>query len=335
MLPNIIVSAIISTYNSEQFIEGKIIDLIDQTIINNLEIIIVNSGSEQNEDEIIKKYLKLHYNIKYIKTPNQETIYKAWNRAIKVAEGKFICNSNTDDRLRRDAYEIMSNYLEANHSVGLIYADQYYSNSPNQEFDSLKKIDKYPKPDYTKLLLLERCIIGSQPMWRKSIHDELNIWFDEKYEIAGDYEFELKLTDVYQIKHIPKYLGVYFKSLEQSNKEFQSFEKTFNETVEIMTIYLKKFIHSNDQKIIYRYFILFRAMKFLPKKIYSAAKVILRKFYPRKEIPSYEFLVWYISFVFEQRGDIEQAIKVCYNFIKGSHSHLINFRLKQLATIKD
>ena len=80
----ILVSAIISTYNSEKFIRGKIEDLLAQTIIDKLEIIIVNSGSQQNEDEIIREYLDKYHNIKYIKTKARETISKAWNRGIKI-----------------------------------------------------------------------------------------------------------------------------------------------------------------------------------------------------------------------------------------------------------
>ena len=43
-----LVSAIISTYNSAFFIRGRIENLLNQTISDQLEIIIVNSGSDEN-----------------------------------------------------------------------------------------------------------------------------------------------------------------------------------------------------------------------------------------------------------------------------------------------
>src|SRR3989304_3715745 len=109
MLKSPLVSVIISTYNSEKFIERKILDLLQQSIVDRMEIIIVNSGSEQNEESIVLKYCKLYENVKYIKTDNRETIYKAWNRGIRTAKGKYITNANTDDLLRNDALEILSN----------------------------------------------------------------------------------------------------------------------------------------------------------------------------------------------------------------------------------
>lgn len=54
--PQMKVSAIISTYNSEKFIKGCLEDLINQTLYKKgeLEIVVIDSASKQNEKEIIK-----------------------------------------------------------------------------------------------------------------------------------------------------------------------------------------------------------------------------------------------------------------------------------------
>lgn len=129
-----LISAIISTYNSERFIRGKIEDLLQQTIFDKLEIVIVNSGSQQNEEEIIKEYIEKYPNIKYIRTEERETIYKAWNRGIKISNGKYITNTNTDDRLKENALEILSTELEKYPNVGVVYADQYITTMQNQGY---------------------------------------------------------------------------------------------------------------------------------------------------------------------------------------------------------
>ncbi len=200
----ILVTAIISTYNSEKFLEGRLRNLFEQSIRNNLELVIINSGSEQNEEEIVKKFIGKGIPIKYIRTEERETIYKAWNKAIKVSNGKFITNANTDDRLKDDALEFLLAYLSNNPDVGMVYADQYISSIPNQGFlDSRKgKICRFP--DFKRIYSFERCIIGSQPMWRADIHFKDDIWFDESLEVSGDHEFQLRISQKYTIHHIKK-----------------------------------------------------------------------------------------------------------------------------------
>jgi predicted O-methyltransferase YrrM len=52
---NCVVSAIVSTFNAERFLAGCLDDLERQTIADQMEIIVINSGSEQNEDKIVRE----------------------------------------------------------------------------------------------------------------------------------------------------------------------------------------------------------------------------------------------------------------------------------------
>ncbi|MBU1863539.1 MAG: glycosyltransferase, partial [Candidatus Omnitrophica bacterium] len=99
-----LISAIVSAYKSERFMRGKLVDLLKQTIGRQLEIIVVDSHSPENEGAIVREFMKSHSNIKYIRTKSRESVYQAWNRGIQAASGMYITNANTDDRLRPDAF---------------------------------------------------------------------------------------------------------------------------------------------------------------------------------------------------------------------------------------
>ena len=88
-----LVSAIISIYNCEKFIRGCLEDLERQTIADRIEIVAVNSGSQENEKDIIREYQNKYSNIVYLETNKRETIYKAWNRGITAASGKYVTNA--------------------------------------------------------------------------------------------------------------------------------------------------------------------------------------------------------------------------------------------------
>jgi len=208
-----LVTAIVSTYNNERFIRGCLEDLENQTIADRLEIIVVNSGSQQNEESIVKEFQQKYDNIVYIRTEQRERIYAAWNRAVKVARGRFITNANTDDRHRKDALEIMASALEANPDVGLVYGDQIRTDIENDTFENHHGTKFERRADYSHQRLLFGCCVGSQPMWYSSLHKELG-YFDESLDCAGDWDFWLRVSSKCKFKHIPEFLGLYYYNKE-------------------------------------------------------------------------------------------------------------------------
>ncbi|MGB2865501.1 MAG: glycosyltransferase [Sedimentisphaerales bacterium] len=204
-----LVSAIVSTYNSEHFLRGCLEDLERQTIAGELEIVVVNSGSQQNEEAIVKEFQQKYDNIVYIRTEQREGIYSAWNRAARVAQGTYLTNANTDDRHRNDALEIMAKTLQENPDIALVYGDQICTDTPNGTFDRHHSKQIAKRPEYTRERLLLGCCVGSQPMWRKSLHSELG-FFDETLTCASDWDFWLRISSKYKFKHIPDFLGLYY-----------------------------------------------------------------------------------------------------------------------------
>jgi glycosyltransferase involved in cell wall biosynthesis len=204
-----LVSAIVSTYNSECFLRGCLEDLERQTIAKELEIIVVNSGSQQNEEAIVKEFQQKYDNIVYIKTEEREGIYAAWNRAVKAARGEFITNANTDDRHREDALEIMARTLQGNPDVALVYGDQICTDTANGSFGHHHTLKVMKQPEYSRERLLFGNCVGSQPMWRGSLHNEIG-YFDETLTCAGDWDFWLRISSKYRFKHIPEFLGLYY-----------------------------------------------------------------------------------------------------------------------------
>ena len=320
-----IVSAIVSTYDSERFIKGKIEDLLAQTIVKELEIIIVNSGSKQNEDVIIQEYLKLHDNIKYIYTDQRETVYKAWNRGIKISAGEFITNANTDDRLKKDAYEVLLNTLKRDDDVGLVYADQYLSNVENQKFDEAKKNKLIKFPDYSHLRQLERCLVGSQPMWRASLHFKDNLWFNENYEVSGDHEFELQISEKYKILHLPVPLGVFYKSPSKTNKETENMQRTRFEVEQVTTLNLQKYLESKSENELVDLRNKFKTIILLPillsELLVRIDKLLFPGIYRRFFKYSIEFIYYLNILIYLKFGKSDQAFKLCRKYLRFKKSN--------------
>jgi len=208
--PGILVSAIVSTYKSERFIEGCLEDLVGQTLFKRgqLEIVVVDSCSPEKEGVAVKRFQERYKNIIYVRTNRRETLYAAWNRAIRAASGEYITNSNTDDRHRSDALEVMAGALSGHPEISLVYSDCLLSTTPNEPFDrnSGSRIYKYPEFFAPSALLHYQ--FGPQPMWRKSIHDNVGL-FDGTMRAAGDYDFNLRFAQGFNALHLSETLGSY------------------------------------------------------------------------------------------------------------------------------
>ncbi len=206
------VSAIISTYNSEKYIRGCLQDLVDQTLYKQgeLEIVIVDSASQQNEQSIVKEFQAKYKNIVYERTPDRETLYTAWNRAIKMSHGKYITNTNTDDRHRFDALEVMADYLDTHPEIALVYADQLITTVPNDTFATTQANRLWKWPPYSYEQMKQGCCVGSQPMWTKSLHEKYG-YFRSEFHCAGDYEFWLRIGSLGEkLALIHDILGLYY-----------------------------------------------------------------------------------------------------------------------------
>ncbi|MDR3627619.1 MAG: glycosyltransferase [Ignavibacteriaceae bacterium] len=238
------VSAIVSTYNSEKFIEGCLNDLVNQTLYakGGLEIVVINSGSNQNEEDIVKGYIKKYPDISYIKT-ERESIYQAWNRGIKAAKGVYVTNANTDDRHKPDALEKMLNVFESSPDTDVVYADIYNTTTPNDTWASPTPKTETNWIPFDSDLILFGCFLGPQPMWKKSLHDRFG-YFDESLKVVGDYEFWVRISHAARFYHINEKLGLYLYSSKSAEHRDQLL--TDNEHYAVQEKYFNAFVQTGQ-----------------------------------------------------------------------------------------
>ena len=102
------ISIIVPIYNAEKYLNKCIKSLINQTK-QELEFVLVNDGSTDTSEDIIKSYKDKR--IKYFKNKNQG-IGKTRNFGIDKATGKYIMFLDSDDYLATHACEELFNKAE-------------------------------------------------------------------------------------------------------------------------------------------------------------------------------------------------------------------------------
>ena len=108
---NYILSVIIPAYNVEKYIDRCLDSLVNQTIFEKIEVIIVNDGSTDKTKEYAEKYIKKYSNI-FLYNQKNRGVSNARNLGIDKAIGKYITFLDTDDWVDLNCYEKMCSVLE-------------------------------------------------------------------------------------------------------------------------------------------------------------------------------------------------------------------------------
>ncbi len=127
------VSVIVPVYNMEKYLSRCLTSLINQTI-DNLEIIVVNDGSTDKSDEIIKEYKKANNNIRYV-TKENGGLSSARNFGLLYATGEYIAFLDSDDYVDRNMYKKM--YEKAKeHNSDYVECDFLWQYDDHQKIDT-------------------------------------------------------------------------------------------------------------------------------------------------------------------------------------------------------
>lgn len=105
-----LISVIVPVYNTEPYLERCMDSIVNQTY-KNLEIILVNDGSEDKSGEICDRYEGEDERIKVIHRRNGGA-GAARNRGLEAAGGSYVCFVDSDDYIALDMYEELLSGME-------------------------------------------------------------------------------------------------------------------------------------------------------------------------------------------------------------------------------
>ncbi|MDY5993267.1 MAG: glycosyltransferase family 2 protein, partial [Bacilli bacterium] len=142
------ISIIVPIYNAEKYLKKCLDSLVNQTK-KELEFILINDGSTDKSEEIVKTYKDER--IKYFKNKNQG-IGKTRNFGIEKATGKYIMFLDSDDYFSSDACEKLYKTAEKE-KADLIVFDYYRVEKENLNEVKIESFNATNIKDDPNLLL--------------------------------------------------------------------------------------------------------------------------------------------------------------------------------------
>jgi len=205
-----LVTAIVSVYQASRFLRGCLDDLLSQSLHarGELEIVVVDTGSPEEEGAIVREYQERSPHLQYLRTADRRTIYAAWNLGLRVSSGRYVTNANADDRHHPQGLERLARALDERPDVDLAYADTVWTPVENETLASTTSRLRVVWPPFSVEALRGQCMVGPQPMWRRAVHERHGL-FDERFTSAGDWEYWLRISAPGNFLKVDEVLGLY------------------------------------------------------------------------------------------------------------------------------
>lgn len=202
-------SIVIPTYNREATISRAIDSVLEQTV-DDYEIVIVDDGSEDSTQEVIKEYN--HNQIRYIEHEQNRGQNVARNTGLRASEGVYISYLDSDDVLLPQHLEKVVNKLEE-------LPDEYAGVVTGYEDVVGEKVISQPGYDaditYEDLIRDMYDKIGGLSLltFRADILDEIGL-HDEDIINSTDLDFYLQILEEYDLYGIDEVLCRRFKQTD-------------------------------------------------------------------------------------------------------------------------
>lgn len=196
------VSVVIPTYNRAHLTGRAIRSVLNQTY-HDFEIIVVDDGSTDNTEEVIKKIQEQDKRIRYIQHEKNKGAAAARNTGIKAAQGEYIAFQDSDDEWLPEKLEKqMKAFATAPAGVGVVYTG-HWRIEDNKKIYMPSSMVTQKEGNIHKELLKEGFgfVITPSAVIRKKCFEKSGM-FDENLPRLQEWELFIRVSKYYKFKCI-------------------------------------------------------------------------------------------------------------------------------------
>lgn len=204
-------SIIVTNYNLHQYLPDCL-DSVKNQIDQDWECIIVDDASPNKKGiEIAEAYAKDDPRFRVIKNEKNVYLSEARNIGIREARGKYILPLDADDMLgRTDATYVLSQELDQNRSVHIVYGNVYFVNEDGEtptDYGIRGKQPGYsswPYPFSYEDQIIQRNLLPYSSMFRKTVWEQTG-GYRRRCRTAEDADFWTRASSYgFRPKMIPE-----------------------------------------------------------------------------------------------------------------------------------
>lgn len=229
------VTVVMPAYNGEKYVESAIKSILEQTL-KDFELIIVDDCSTDSTWKIIQQFAKKDKRIKVFRNQKNLGLSLTLNKALKLANGKYIARADNDDLSYPSRLLQQYNFLEENEHIGIV------GGAMELISESGKKIGK--RVYHTTDSKIRKYIFFYSPfahpliMIRKAILDKAG-YYDPLFSPADDYELYFRIGQLSKFANLPDVLMQY--RISSGSMTSQQTKKMELATIRVRKMYANVF----------------------------------------------------------------------------------------------
>ncbi len=229
-------SIIVPVYNSEAFLDKCINSLLSQNV-RNIEVILVDDGSDDNSLEICNRFAQLDTRVKVFSQMNSGQS-KARNVGLEHASGFFITFVDSDDWIDPDYYEKLTNAAkkyDADVVCGSIIRERKTSRKYRINYTK-EEVFIYPQEKIDAARVPDMCYVWNK-VYRAAFLKEINLKFIEGM-FFEDVDFVTRA--VYFSNKVVTVPGTYYHYWVNKNSTVKTMQKSDKKRLD--SILSKKYV---------------------------------------------------------------------------------------------
>lgn len=230
------ISLIMSVYNGEDYVAETIESVINQTF-KEWEFVIINDCSTDNTSKILAEYASKDARVKVHTNETNLRLPSCLNKALSLAEGKYIARMDADDICMPDRLQKQYDFMEANPNVDL--SSCRFLTLKNGVYSSGGCGGKGDSESIKALLLVTNPILHPGIIAKADVIKELG--YDKNFTCTEDMELWTRFVlNNKRVEILSEYLMIY--RLHDKQITETTLDKQKNEVIKIQKTYLSQLL---------------------------------------------------------------------------------------------
>jgi glycosyltransferase involved in cell wall biosynthesis len=186
-----LVSIVLPVYNGARFLHQSIDSCLQQTY-RNIELIVVDDGSNDETVKIIAGYVNRDHRIRSVTHKRNRGLPAALNTGFANSKGAYLTWTSDDNLYEPEALQLMVNYLEDYPEIAMVCCDVKTIDSAGRQL----KLWRSLLADEPGGLSIQGCFL-----YRRRVYESIGD-YDEELFLVEDYDYWLRVNRSFRIARL-------------------------------------------------------------------------------------------------------------------------------------